>query len=466
MAQNGSASSLAEQMQRLQKSMQRREQRRDSDRRDRMARAEYEGGLADVYGEGPSGGGASAGRKRPRNATGGVQWGSAAAAVAAASQLGGPQILRCELCNATFASDALMQQHLEGPAHRKAVERKEAEAQRRQRLGRNYDAAEAAVDEVRVVEQGVCEGCCFSDTICPAAAAWHARQGEAQQSGASQHSAAPHDRHPQELHQASAPQQHLEAHLQPRAGGEQRGGRGGSQRINSHGHQHDQQQHHQQQQWQHRGRGGAHGAHPSKTDAGAGSSAAASTALSHADLLRRARGEDDGPLSIDGWVPPTVLPSAASPEQGYPAATLPGAGNGAAPHQHPAQHQQQQPEQLHEPLQGPQQEQQEEEEGEPGLLAGLVGYGGVSEDEGSSGNSSSSSDGSEQLRHRLSGNGSLPAGALAQVSPTAAAGVGNGVLAAAAVAGLPGQEADQEEESGSDSDEESGGGQPVSFFTL
>ena len=54
-------------------------------------------------------------------------------------------MLRCELCNATFANDALMQQHLEGPAHRKALERKQAEAQRRQRLGRNYDAAEAAV---------------------------------------------------------------------------------------------------------------------------------------------------------------------------------------------------------------------------------------------------------------------------------------------------------------------------------
>lgn len=104
-----------------------------------QARSEFEGGLADVYGEGPGG------KKRPRNATGGVQWGSAAAAVAAAAQLGGGQLLRCELCNATFNNDAQMQQHLEGPAHRKAEERAAAARQRRERLGRNCDAAEAAM---------------------------------------------------------------------------------------------------------------------------------------------------------------------------------------------------------------------------------------------------------------------------------------------------------------------------------
>lgn len=95
-----------------------------------------------MYGEGPGGGGGS---KRPRNATGGVPLGSAAAAVAAAAQLGTPQLLRCELCNATFGNDAQMQQHLDGPAHRKAQERQAAERQRRERLGRHCDAAEAAV---------------------------------------------------------------------------------------------------------------------------------------------------------------------------------------------------------------------------------------------------------------------------------------------------------------------------------
>lgn len=94
-----------------------------------------------MYGEGPGGGGS----KRRRNATGGVPLGSAALAVAAAAQLGTPQLLRCELCNATFGNDAQMQQHLDGPAHRKALERQAAERQRRERLGRHCDAAEAAV---------------------------------------------------------------------------------------------------------------------------------------------------------------------------------------------------------------------------------------------------------------------------------------------------------------------------------
>ena len=46
---------------------------------------------------------------------------------------------------ANFRGEALLRQHLEGPAHRKAEARAEALRLRNERLGHNRGAAEAAV---------------------------------------------------------------------------------------------------------------------------------------------------------------------------------------------------------------------------------------------------------------------------------------------------------------------------------
>jgi len=50
---------------------------------------------------------------------------------------------------ASFRGQALLQQHLEGPAHRKAEARAEALRLRNERLGANRGAAEAAVVRAR-----------------------------------------------------------------------------------------------------------------------------------------------------------------------------------------------------------------------------------------------------------------------------------------------------------------------------
>ncbi len=42
---------------------------------------------------------------------------AAMAAVAQASALTGPRVVRCDVCNATFAGDADMQQHLQARAN-------------------------------------------------------------------------------------------------------------------------------------------------------------------------------------------------------------------------------------------------------------------------------------------------------------------------------------------------------------
>lgn len=66
----------------------------------------------------------------------------------AAAALAPQQPLRCELCNASFVTDAQLQQHLDGPVHKKAVE---ADAKERARIAhlsqhgaRAQDALEAA----------------------------------------------------------------------------------------------------------------------------------------------------------------------------------------------------------------------------------------------------------------------------------------------------------------------------------
>ncbi len=51
----------------------------------------------------------------------------------------------CGVAQANFRGEALLRQHLEGPAHRKAEARAEALRLRNARLGSNRGAAEAAV---------------------------------------------------------------------------------------------------------------------------------------------------------------------------------------------------------------------------------------------------------------------------------------------------------------------------------
>jgi hypothetical protein len=81
------------------------------------------------------------GEKRVHNVTGGIQLGPAAGTAPAAP----PPVLGCDLCAATFPSHSLLSQHLEGVAHHKALARQQAEHERRQRLGQNAAAADAAL---------------------------------------------------------------------------------------------------------------------------------------------------------------------------------------------------------------------------------------------------------------------------------------------------------------------------------
>lgn len=128
-------------------------------------------------------------KNQPSNATGGVQLGPEAAAFAAvqrAAALAGPSMIHCDLCNvrrlaaaiaccatgltcrhtgnitsvqalprcidrifvplqANFAGDAQYKQHLEGPIHRKAMAKAEAQRQRDLQLGASKGAAESAL---------------------------------------------------------------------------------------------------------------------------------------------------------------------------------------------------------------------------------------------------------------------------------------------------------------------------------
>lgn len=223
---------------------------------------------------------APAAKRRPPNATGGLPLGApggssaaaAAARVAAASQLAGPEVRRCELCAATFTTEREMALHLEGAAHRKALERQAAEAERRRRLGAYADMAASAVEQ----------------------AAWQGGQGRrTQQPGAVKHPAGT---------AASA----TGGNSAPLGGG----GRGGPPPGSQQG---------RQQQ----SRGGPPGRAPAPLGA-AQAQTHARDLTSHEEMLRQARGADKAPLDIDGWVPPTLpqpaAPAATAPPQAQPAA--------------------------------------------------------------------------------------------------------------------------------------------------
>lgn len=213
-------------------------------------------------------------KRRPPNATGGLPLGAggassaaaAAARVAAASQLAGPEVRRCQLCAATFTTEREMAVHLEGAAHRKALERQAAEAERRRRLGAYADMAASAVEQ----------------------AAWQGGQGRRlQQPGAAQHPAAT----------ASSATGGNSAPL----GGGGAPGRGGQAPGSQQG---------RQQQGRQPGRGQPGRGPPAQ----AAEQAQVHTRdlTSHEEMLRQARGGDKAPLDIGGWVPPT-LPQPAAP---------------------------------------------------------------------------------------------------------------------------------------------------------
>lgn len=335
--------SLHQQVTTLKKSMVRRERKRNDARQD--------------------GGGGGEGGKR-RNLTGGVQLGSAAAAVAAAAALGGPQVLRCDLCSANFPSEAAMQQHVEGPAHRKALQRRQEDQRRRERLGHYADAAEAAM----------------------AAAAWsraHDNRAHDERSWPTpdartvpSHSSERQEQ--QHHHQEPRQQQSLVAGQglqQPRPG--QRVPRPPEPATQQQKQEQQQPALQQQQQRQDRGRGGREGQPARPSDL-----------TSHQELLRQARGEPPPePLSIDGWVPPAVdgggpaAAAAAPPSPDVPGPGVLGQAAGQAAVPAAAQLQQQQ---CHV------QEEGEEDEEHGSGLHGLLGYGSAESDD------EPSSDGSEQ----------------------------------------------------------------------
>ncbi|KAK9824594.1 hypothetical protein WJX72_011561 [[Myrmecia] bisecta] len=229
---------LSVQMDKLKKSMQSRDKRRQADRMRHMAQTQAEEGGGQVP------------LRQPANATGGVALGAAAAATAAvaqASALEGPRILRCDACKATFRSEAQLQQHIEGPTHRKTMARLAAESQKNERLGAHRGAAEAAV----------------------AAASWSAGAGSLGSAGGAARPAS-----------GVAGGQAQAAH-QPRSSNSQPGLQAPNARHAP-------------------GRGQKQGPVPHQAPA-----PPAKPHLSHADLVAQARRSDE-PLSIGGWVPPSI----------------------------------------------------------------------------------------------------------------------------------------------------------------
>ncbi|KAL3153238.1 hypothetical protein ABBQ38_011591 [Trebouxia sp. C0009 RCD-2024] len=129
---------LAVQAASLKKSMNNREKRRHSDRAQR-ARGSEDGAGPDRLAQRRFAGSSGA-----RNDTGGVQLGSAAANISHAA-VPEPRVLRCTLCQAAFKNVAEEQQHIAGPAHRKALARQQSEKEQKARLARGRDAADSAV---------------------------------------------------------------------------------------------------------------------------------------------------------------------------------------------------------------------------------------------------------------------------------------------------------------------------------
>ena len=291
-----------------------------------------------VYGDGPDHprldpGAEPAPKRRAPNPTGGVTLGSAAAAVAAAGALPGPQLRRCELCAATFGSEREMALHLEGAAHRRALERQAAEAERRRRLGAYADVASAAV-EAAAWHSGGALGRAKPPPLAPSAAAATGGNAAALGGGSGPGGGPP-----------------VSSAIAGRGGG---GGRGGGRP--------------QQPQQGGRGRGQVQPA----------PAVHARELTSHAEMLRQARGEGSAPLDIDGWVPPAVplVAAPAAAAAGTSQQQRQAAGQPAAA----AQQQQQQ------------RQQQEEAGGAGNLLGGLLSYS-DDEDEGSGASGRSSQEG-------------------------------------------------------------------------
>lgn len=67
------------------------------------------------------------------------------AAVMAAAALTPQPVSRCELCQASFVTEAQLQQHLDGPVHRKAVEKAAKEAARLAHLSQHSAVAQDAL---------------------------------------------------------------------------------------------------------------------------------------------------------------------------------------------------------------------------------------------------------------------------------------------------------------------------------
>ncbi|KAG2498472.1 hypothetical protein HYH03_003725 [Edaphochlamys debaryana] len=191
------------------------------------------------------------------------------------------EVFRCDLCQATFPSQAQYQQHVAGPVHRKAVEKQTQEALAAQRRAPYQAMMESALG----------------------AASW----------GSGHDAGRPH---PTQRPGAPPPA--------PAAGGPGGGGGGGGGRGGGRG-------------GRDAGRGAGRGRGPQADGAPAGPR---TDVLSHEDLVKAATKTDE-PLTIDGWAPPIITlppptaagepvkPSTDGPRSGGAAQQEPAAGEGS-----------------------------------------------------------------------------------------------------------------------------------------
>jgi len=231
--------SISQQAQNLKRSLENRQQRRQADKFQRQQESQ------DVY--------------ESRQASSTQPGAASLASLAAISALPAVQqeVIRCELCQANFLTDASWKQHIEGPVHRKALERQEAERVRHERMRQSglNDVAEMALG----------------------AAGWHS-QWSADQGRASS------SRQPSSRPAGSAPAQ---THARPPQH-QQQG------RTSAHGLsiRQQQQRQHEQHLEQLRRQG---------------------EIMSHEQVLSAVRHEEEEVPNIDGWVPPGIAPSPAAP---------------------------------------------------------------------------------------------------------------------------------------------------------
>ncbi|KAL0020056.1 hypothetical protein WJX77_011762 [Trebouxia sp. C0004] len=248
---------LAVQMASLKKTMQNRDRRRNTDRAQKEREAD-DGAPATAQRR-------KAGSHLLSNATGGVRLGSCPVSGIAAG-IAEPRVLRCVLCQATFKSVAEEQQHLAGPAHRKALLRQQTEQEHKTRLAKGRDAAHSAVE----------------------AAQWSSPAAQATSEGLSQ----PVNRQTTKVPPVA---------MTSAASGSL---------------------HHQ--------KAGQSNLRQAKDQAAA---AAKIPKQTHADLVAQMRQADE-PLSVEGWVPPSLSRGASDATTHLPAAV---AANRPAPSQAPNQ---------------------------------------------------------------------------------------------------------------------------------